>query len=106
MKQRVLEYIGKDRPIESESVSEQLRERDSNLARGLRVFRDVRKWIVFDFETTGFGQEDKIIEVAFQRFRMENNQVVEGEDYHTLVDPERWILGPVQELTGITPGNV
>ena len=48
VKQRVLEYIGKDRPIESESVREQLWERDSNLSRGLHVFRDVRKWIVFD----------------------------------------------------------
>ena len=37
---------------------------------------------------------------------MENGVLVEGEDYHTLVDPQRWIPGPVQEITGITPGDV
>ena len=43
----------------------QLRDRGSNLASGLRVFREVRKWIGFDFVTTGFGQDDRIIEAAF-----------------------------------------
>ena len=37
---------------------------------------------------------------------MEDGNLLEGEDYHTLVDPQRWIPGPVQELTGITPEDV
>jgi len=45
--------------------------------------------------------------VAFQRFQLDGEgHLEEGEDYHTVVDPRRWIPPAVQELTGITSEDV
>jgi len=48
IRQRVLEYLGKDRPFERETLAERLKDRDSNVSRALHVFRTVREWITFD----------------------------------------------------------
>ena len=106
VRQIIVDYLGKDGPVQRETVKEQFQEPDSNITKALHVYSSVKEWIVFDFETTGFGQDDKIIEAAFQRFSMENGKLIEGEKYHTLVDPQRYIPKPVVELTGIHPWNV
>lgn len=106
VRQIIEEYLGKDGPVQKENIKEELQEPESNVTRALRLFTKIKHWIVFDFETTGFGKQDKIIEIAFQRFSMKNGKLEEGNKLHSLVDPQKQIPRLITELTGITNNDV
>ena len=56
------------------------------------------EYIVFDFETTGTGQKDRVIEVA--AVKVINGVVV--SEYQSLVNPGIFIKQNIVDLTGIT----
>lgn len=64
--------------------------------------RRINTYTVLDLETTGFGNNDKIIEVGAVKVR--DGQ--ETDSMQTFVNPGRPIPAPVRELTGITDKDV
>lgn len=60
----------------------------------------MNRYVVIDTETTGFGNTDRILEIAI--ILIENNQIV--EEWETLVNPERDISN--SEIHGITASDV
>ena len=106
--QKFVAYLGRDTPVERESVRRERKFKQSHVARGHLLYRTGQEFIVFDCETTGFSPEsgDKIIEVGFQKFRIEDGELVEGDVFHSYVNPKRSIPWKISELTGIKPDLV
>jgi len=102
--QKVVKYIGKDRPIELEAVSEEMERVYSDISKGVRIFRSGKPFVVFDFETTGFSPKtgDKVIEAAFKKYVVRDGLLVELEVFHQYLNPGFEIPPEITELTGIT----
>lgn len=54
-------------------------------------------YVVLDFETTGFGTADRVIEVAAIRISGGREQA-----FHALCNPGRPLSWRIQQLTGLT----
>ncbi len=98
-------YLGADISVHREYVREGISDRSSSISKGKRLYLSGKPFIVFDCETTGFqaGGGDKIIEVAFQKFRISEGKLESGKKFHSYVNPQRSIPWKISELTGIYP---
>jgi len=84
VKQRVLAYLGKSAPVRWDEVEEELREPDSNVSRGVEIFKNSTPFVVLDLETTGFSPvNNKIIEIAIGKYRVVDGVLEEGEIFMT-----------------------
>ncbi len=63
---------------------------------------DSTPFIAFDTETTGFGKDDRICEIAL--VVAQGTRVLDV--FHTLVDPERWISDGARAVHGISNDDV
>lgn len=66
------------------------------------LYWNTTPFIAFDTETTGFGRDDRICEIAI--IVAQGTRVL--ETYHTLVNPERWISEGAQAVHGISNDQV
>lgn len=94
--------------IDRERIRELRERKNSGIAKGFDLFRDGKKFVVFDTETTGFshGKGDRIIEVAFHEYRVRNGCPEELRSLVSHVDPERSIPPRITSLTRITEEHV
>jgi len=86
--QRIIEYFGKDAPVLRENVKLVKVDSSSDISKAAHIYTTVKKFIVFDAETTGFSPEkgDKMIEVAFGKYSIVDGKLTPGELLHTLMN--------------------
>ncbi|TDX52340.1 PolC-type DNA polymerase III [Orenia marismortui] len=87
-KKRLIKFIGDKE--EDQHIGQQIIKEDHPVTKN--------KFIVFDLETTGTSNQDKITEIG--AIKIENGKVT--DTFSTLVNPKRKINSFIQNLTGIT----
>jgi len=89
-------------------VKEKARDPRSDISKAFRIVTRGKQFIVLDTETTGFcaNRGDKMIEVAFQKYYIRNDELREGDVFQSYVDPERFIPYNITNLTRITNEDV
>ncbi|MBP2019958.1 DNA polymerase III alpha subunit (gram-positive type) [Symbiobacterium terraclitae] len=60
-----------------------------------------RPYVVLDFETTGLGPADRVIEIAAARFERDRRF-----EFHSLCNPGCALSSFIQELTGLTDADL
>ena len=97
-----------DCEINWKKVKEKARDPLSDISRALLIVARGKQFIVLDTETTGFcaNRGDKMIEVAFQKYSIRKDELIEGEIFQSYVDPERFIPYNITNLTRITNEDV
>ena len=80
VKQRVLAYLGKSAPVRWDDVEEELQEHDSDVSRGVEIFKTSTPFVVPDLITTVFlPKHDRIIETAIGKYLLMDNDDVPGK---------------------------
>lgn len=103
---KFLKYIGKDIPLDRETISEKFQDPGSDIFRAASLFRSGEAFIVLDEETTGFAvtSYDRIFEIALEVYYFDKNgRTVPVDMFHEYVNPRRSIPAEIVELTHVDP---
>jgi DNA polymerase-3 subunit epsilon len=89
-------------------VDEEASKRSSDIFKAMQIFETMEDFIVLDLETTGFcaNRGDRIIEVAFRKYKIDQGDMLAGEAFNKYVNPGRPIPRRITNLTRISDIDV